>query len=257
MTLAEVAERLGCRLDATGPHDGDASIDGVADLATARGDEIALFAHPRYKAEAAATQAGAVIVARTPPALAAVLRARNPVLAFASPGAVPCAAAAGARVSPHAAVAADAAVDPTRTIAHSWRAGPERVGAGSISTATSRSAPAPSSAPLPPPRAGLDPRACGARDRWWCRTAVIGSDGFGFTRAPRPPLQVPQVGTVVVEDDVEIGATTTIDRGRWLDRIGAVQQSTTSFRSATTSASARRAAGGTVAFRAAPRSRIG
>lgn len=43
--------------------------------------------------------------------------------------------------------------------------------------------------------------------------AVIGSDGFGFvTLADRTHLKVPQVGIVIVEDDVEIGANVTIDR---------------------------------------------
>ncbi len=43
--------------------------------------------------------------------------------------------------------------------------------------------------------------------------AVIGSDGFGFARDGAKYIKVPQVGHVVVEDDVEIGANTTIDRG--------------------------------------------
>ena len=80
MTLAELAERLGCRLEG----DGAATIVGVADLATAHADEVALFAHPRYKAQAAATQAGAVIVAEDAPALARpLLRSKSPFLAFA------------------------------------------------------------------------------------------------------------------------------------------------------------------------------
>lgn len=43
--------------------------------------------------------------------------------------------------------------------------------------------------------------------------AVIGSDGFGFTVHNGRHLKVPQVGNVIVEDNVEIGACTTIDRG--------------------------------------------
>lgn len=43
--------------------------------------------------------------------------------------------------------------------------------------------------------------------------AVIGSDGFGFTPHQGRQLKVPQVGNVVVEDDVEIGACVTVDRG--------------------------------------------
>jgi len=43
--------------------------------------------------------------------------------------------------------------------------------------------------------------------------AVVGSDGFGFATVEGVHLKVPQIGTVVVGDDVEIGAGTTIDRG--------------------------------------------
>jgi UDP-3-O-[3-hydroxymyristoyl] glucosamine N-acyltransferase len=42
--------------------------------------------------------------------------------------------------------------------------------------------------------------------------AVLGSDGFGFAHDGTAPVKVPQVGNVVVEDDVEIGANTTVDR---------------------------------------------
>jgi len=43
--------------------------------------------------------------------------------------------------------------------------------------------------------------------------AVIGSDGFGFAAEKRTWVKVPQVGSVKIGDDVEIGANTTIDRG--------------------------------------------
>jgi len=42
--------------------------------------------------------------------------------------------------------------------------------------------------------------------------AVIGSDGFGYAKSKDGFVKIPQVGTVVIEDDVEIGAGTTIDR---------------------------------------------
>ncbi len=45
--------------------------------------------------------------------------------------------------------------------------------------------------------------------------AVIGSDGFGFTNVQGAHEKVPQIGTVVIEDDVEIGANVTIDRARF------------------------------------------
>jgi UDP-3-O-[3-hydroxymyristoyl] glucosamine N-acyltransferase len=43
--------------------------------------------------------------------------------------------------------------------------------------------------------------------------AVIGADGFGFIPTPEGQVKIPQLGTVVIEDDVEIGANVTIDRG--------------------------------------------
>ena len=42
----------------------------------------------------------------------------------------------------------------------------------------------------------------------------IGQDGFGFDIGPKGHLKVPQIGRVIIQDDVEIGANTTIDRGR-------------------------------------------
>ena len=47
----------------------------------------------------------------------------------------------------------------------------------------------------------------------------IGQDGFGFAMGPRGHLKVPQVGRVIIQDDVEIGANTTIDRGALRDTI--------------------------------------
>ena len=43
--------------------------------------------------------------------------------------------------------------------------------------------------------------------------AVIGADGFGFIPTPEGQMKIPQLGTVVIEDEVEIGANVTIDRG--------------------------------------------
>ncbi len=43
--------------------------------------------------------------------------------------------------------------------------------------------------------------------------AVLGADGFGFVPGPEGPVKIPQIGRVVVGDDVEIGANCTVDRG--------------------------------------------
>lgn len=47
----------------------------------------------------------------------------------------------------------------------------------------------------------------------------IGQDGFGFAMGPQGHLKVPQIGRVIIQDDVEIGANTTIDRGALKDTI--------------------------------------
>jgi UDP-3-O-[3-hydroxymyristoyl] glucosamine N-acyltransferase len=51
---------------------------------------------------------------------------------------------------------------------------------------------------------------------------VVGSDGFGFARPGRENIKIPQVGIVQIDDDVEVGANTTIDRGTiektWIQR---------------------------------------
>ena len=49
--------------------------------------------------------------------------------------------------------------------------------------------------------------------------AHIGQDGFGFAMGPRGHLKVPQVGRVIIQDDVEIGAGSTIDRGANRDTV--------------------------------------
>jgi UDP-3-O-[3-hydroxymyristoyl] glucosamine N-acyltransferase len=214
MTLAEVADHLGCRLDG----DGAATIVGVADLASARADEIALFAHPRYKAEAAATQAGAVIVADDAAALSRpLLRAPNPILAFARALALFHTAPRPAPgVSVHAAVGDGAVVDPAATIGPFVSIGAgARIGAGTIleshvavgaGVTIGRDCHVHAHVSL---REGVV-----LGDRVVIQNgAVIGSDGYGFTRdAGGGHVKVPQIGIVVIEDDVEIGANTTIDR---------------------------------------------
>jgi UDP-3-O-[3-hydroxymyristoyl] glucosamine N-acyltransferase len=49
--------------------------------------------------------------------------------------------------------------------------------------------------------------------------AVIGGDGFGFAREGDRWIKIPQIGRVVIGDDVEIGANTTIDRGALEDTV--------------------------------------
>ena len=214
MTLAELAARLDCRLEG----DGSATVAGVADLASAGPAEIALFAHPRYKAEADTTRAAGVIVAEDAPGLGRpLIRAKRPFLTFARALALlhaPPPPAPG--IHPTAAIGAGAAIDAAATIGPFVSIGAgTRIGAGSV---------------LESHVAVGDGCAIGRDCRIHAHVsirervtigdrvvlqngAVVGSDGFGFTRdGDGRHVKVPQVGVVVIEDDVEIGANTTIDR---------------------------------------------
>src|SRR3712207_7036187 len=51
------------------------------------------------------------------------------------------------------------------------------------------------------------------------RGVRIGQDGFGFAMGPQGHLKVPQVGRVIIQDDVEIGGNTTVDRGASRDTV--------------------------------------
>jgi UDP-3-O-[3-hydroxymyristoyl] glucosamine N-acyltransferase len=69
--------------------------------------------------------------------------------------------------------------------------------------------------------------------------AVIGSDGFGYEPVKGEIQRIPHIGNVVLEDDVEVGANSTLDRARFSQTVvGRAPRSTTSSRSPTTCASA-------------------
>ena len=214
MTLTELAERLGCRLEG----DGAIEITRVAAIEAAGPGDVTFFVNPRYKAALRTTRASAVILGEQAPAAAcAMLRTAQPYLAFAealrlfapderpAPGVHPSAwIAPGAVCAPDASIGALASVGPgaavgARTIVHSnTSVGPfASIGEDCVihSNVAIRE------------RVTLGHRVIVQNG------AVIGSDGFGFAQRPDGTHQkIPQIGVVVIEDDVEIGANTTIDR---------------------------------------------
>ncbi len=214
LKLRELSERLGCRLEG----DGDLEIVRVAGLDHAGPDAVSFFANPRYGAALRTTRAGAVILGEdAPAACCAMLRSRHPYLAFAdavrlfdeTPRPAP-------GIAPQAVVAADASIGPEVHIAPFVVIGAgASIGARSILHAFVSIGPG--------ARVGDD---CVLHSHVAVRErvvighrvviqngAVVGSDGYGFARRPDGTHQkIPQIGGLVVEDDVEIGANTTIDR---------------------------------------------
>ena len=214
MTLRELAERLGCRLEG----DGAIEITGVAGLEAAAPGDVSFFSNPRYAGALQATRASAVIVAESGPVPpGAALRAANPYLAFAEaldlltaddspvPGVHPSSVIAadavigeGASIGPFVVVGAGARIGD-RTVVH-----PHVV--------IGRGATVGNDCLLYPHVSVRERCVLGARvivqDG-----AVIGSDGYGFvTRSDGTHRKIPQRAIVVIEDDVEVGANTTIDR---------------------------------------------
>ena len=214
LTLRELAERLGCRLEG----DGTVEIGRLATLEAAGPGDVSFLSNPKYAAQLATTRASAVIVgADAAPAPCPMLRASDPYLAFAA-----AAALLAPDDRPDPGVSPLAHVDPGATIGPTCHVGAFAwVGDGAVIGA--RTVVHPHAVIYPGVVIGDDcvvHAHASIRER--CRIgnrviiqngAVIGSDGFGF--APRPDgtfQKIPQAAPVVIEDDVEVGANTTIDR---------------------------------------------
>jgi UDP-3-O-[3-hydroxymyristoyl] glucosamine N-acyltransferase len=221
LSLGELAVRFGLKLN------GDPSLKvyRVATLANARDGCLSFFANSRYRRQLATTQATAVVLNEADAAEcpAAALIDRNPYLTYArisallhpqpviEPGIHPSAV-----VAPGARVAASASVGPLCVIEDDAEIG-ERVliGPGCV---VQRGA-----------RVGADSRLISQVNLYHGVTigqrcilhagAVIGADGFGFAPDGGAWVKVPQVGSVRIGDDVEVGASTTIDRGAVEDTV--------------------------------------
>ncbi|MFI5177227.1 MAG: UDP-3-O-(3-hydroxymyristoyl)glucosamine N-acyltransferase [Vicinamibacterales bacterium] len=214
MTLADLARQLGCRLE------GDGAIDivRVAGIEDAGPGEVTFLANSKYASKLAATRASAVIAdASVTSAPCAILRTPQPYLAFAAAVAIltpPARALPG--ISPLASVDPSAEIGEAVTIAPFVAIGPGvKIGARtvirphvSIGAGSSLGTDCLIHAHVSIREGVAIGHRVVVQD-----AAVIGSDGFGFARRPDGTHQkIPQVGRVVVEDDVEIGAHTAIDR---------------------------------------------
>jgi UDP-3-O-[3-hydroxymyristoyl] glucosamine N-acyltransferase len=214
LKLRELSERLGCRLDG----DGDCDVQRVAGIEQAGPGDLTFLSNPRYASALAATGASAVILAENGPAApCAVLRSTNPYLAFAravglltppvtpSPGIHPLASVAPtAAIGDGASIAAFVSIDEGVTIGRDVTIDPHvAIGRGAFIGDGCRL------------HAFVSVReGCVLGRRVIVQDGVvIGSDGFGFARRDDGSYEkIPQPGAVIIEDDVEIGANSTIDR---------------------------------------------
>lgn len=220
LTVDEIARRLQGTLE--GPP--DLIVRGVAGIREAQQGEITFAANPRYASDAANTRATAILVQRKwskPTSAPAVIRVDNPDDAFAEvarwfappappvyPGIHPTAIVAKsacigeqASIGPYCVIEEGAEIGPRTTLrAHCYVGHDARIGSDGLLY----------------PFVTVRER-CVIGNRVILHSGVvIGSDGFGYTvDAQGVRHKIPQLGIVVVGDDVEIGANTTVDRARF------------------------------------------
>jgi UDP-3-O-[3-hydroxymyristoyl] glucosamine N-acyltransferase len=221
VSLGELAVRFGCELRG----DPDTRVERVATLANADERALAFLANPRYRAQLAETRAAAVVMstADAPGCQAALLLCVNPYATYAriaallhpapplAPGVHPTAlVAASARIDPSAQVGAYTSIGARATIGARTFVGPHCCLDADVSLAAEVRLVA---------RVTLGERVqIGARSVLQ-PGVVIGADGFGFAPEKGSWLKVPQVGSVRIGADVEVGANTTIDRGAIEDTV--------------------------------------
>ena len=203
----------------------DLLVDGIASLDEAGPSELSFLANEKYRAQYLATRAAAVIVPRgvtEGPESSALIAADNPSFAFGL--AVKHFVASLARtftpgIHPRASVDESARLDPAKVRVHVGAvvmAGAE-IGDGSEI--------GPNSVVGENARIGCDcllhanvtvSERCTLGDRVILQPgAVIGSDGYGYEVVEGRHVKIDQVGIVEIQNDVEIGANTTIDRARF------------------------------------------
>lgn len=216
-TLKEIAEHINGEV----VGDGDIVITGVCGIKEAGPGDITFLANPKYAALMETTKASAIIISRdVKQPDKPIIRIDNPSLAFvsvvsmAAPGGLirprgihssavlgknvklgsNAAIGAYAVIEDNVSIGDDSVIYPNCYIGHHSSIGSQCLVYSHVSV------------------------------REWVKIGnrviihsgtVIGSDGFGFVNVEGVHQKIPQIGTVVIEDDVEIGANVTIDRARF------------------------------------------
>lgn len=221
-TLSQIAELLSAELQG----DGALEITKIATLAHARSGHIAFLANKKYRSQLEATQASAVIVseADAPYFNGNKLIVANPYVSYAKLAQLmdttPRSAATGihpsavvhpnATVSKSAAIGANTVIESNAIINDNVQIGPNSfIGEGvKIGSGTKLWS-----------NVTIYHNIEIGSDCLLQANSVIGSDGFGYANERGQWVKIPQLGSVIIGDKVEIGASTTIDRGALDDTI--------------------------------------
>ncbi len=211
--LKEIAEWVG----GTVVGDEEVEISGVGSIEEARPGEITFIAHPKYLPKLETTQASAIIVSKeVPQASKPLLCVANPYLAFVKVLHLffqkvyqPRGIDPRAWISPTAHLGKDLTIYPFVYIGERCQIKDRvilypgvYVGEDSLIEEDS----------ILYPNVSIYPNTVIGKRVILHSGVVVGSDGFGYVKEGKRNIKIPQMGRVVIEDDVEIGSNTTIDR---------------------------------------------
>ena len=219
--LKEIVARFGGHV----LGDADVLISQIATLDSAQASQIAFLANSKYRSQLESTKAGAIILSAADAEATCIPRiiCDNPYAYFAKLSAFlnqPPAAVPG--IHPSAVVGEGAIVSSSAQIdAHVVIGAGAKVGARSVIMSGCNIG----AGTIIGENARLYPRVvvyhdCVLGNNLIAHSGVvIGADGFGIAMEEGRWLKIPQIGRVVIGDDVEIGANTTIDRGALDDTV--------------------------------------
>ncbi|OGX27237.1 MAG: UDP-3-O-(3-hydroxymyristoyl)glucosamine N-acyltransferase [Omnitrophica WOR_2 bacterium RIFCSPHIGHO2_02_FULL_48_11] len=216
-TLGEIAKYVKGEL----VGDADLVITGICGIKEAREGDITFVANQKYFSLTTKTQASAIITPKNMSVAGkSVIRTDNPSLAFANMMALfledqvkpPQGIHKTAVIADDAVIGENVSIGPYTVIDAKARIGDDTILYGGCfvgqNTVIGRGC-------LIYPHVTIRERLSIGNQVIIHSGAVIGSDGFGFVSIDGIQEKIPQVGTVVIEDRVEIGANVTIDRARF------------------------------------------
>jgi len=219
VTLAELAAHLGCRIENATEADQARPILRVNNLHDSGEGDLTFLTNPKFTSKVAGTRATAILadealttapcpILRTPTpavACASAIALLTPVVVAVAPGIHPLASidptaevGDGAAIGPFVVVGAGATIGAHTVLYAHASIGPQaRIGEHCVIHA----------------HVSIRDRVVVGHRVTLQDGAVVGSEGFGYaTRPDGTHTKIPQVGIVVIEDDVEIGANSTVDR---------------------------------------------
>lgn len=218
--LSELAKKVDCHI-----HGDDCLIENVADLNTAKKGQLAFVYNPKYLADITRSEASAIITKKQwlhgcdKPALIS----DNPRLTFAKIATllnplkiIHTGISASATIADNVVLADGVSIGHNAVIGHGVELG-ENVQIGACTVIAEDACIGSNTTIYPNVSIGHEVRI--GDNCTIYSGVVIGTDGFGYVRDADAYLKIPQIGTVVIGDNVDIGANTTIDRGALLDTI--------------------------------------